>query len=251
MISRPAQYLLRFDDFCPTMDRARWQRFDRWIEELGVRPLLGVVPDNRDPDLERAQVDPEFWAWMRQLEARGAAIGLHGLTHVCRSRSGGLLPLHPVTEFAGVAEDRQRAWIRLGLEKLRAEGLTPRLFIAPRHGFDRATLRALRAEGLPALSDGFAERAFLRGGVIWIPQQIWAPAEKPCGLWTFCVHANTASDAFVAEMEGFVRAHLGQMMSVEQVLVEEATRLGPLEYAQAEARLLRVLASKGWKRLRR
>jgi hypothetical protein len=250
MISRPARYLLRFDDFCPTMDRARWERFGGWIEELGLRPLLGVVPDNRDSDLQQAPADPEFWPWLRQREAWGATIGMHGFRHVCQSRSGGLLPLHEQTEFAGVAEQQQREWISEGLKRLRAEGLVPRLFIAPRHGFDRGTLRALRAEGLPAISDGFAERAFQRGGVRWIPQQIWEPVEKPRGLWTICIHANTASDAFVARLERFVREHREQMTGVEQILGEGAGRLGPLEWTRAEARLARVLLSKRWKRLR-
>ena len=62
MIPTPAQYLLRFDDLCPTMRRSRWEQYRNLIEEFGVRPILAVVPDNRDKDLDGSPADPEFWA---------------------------------------------------------------------------------------------------------------------------------------------------------------------------------------------
>ena len=245
-----ARYLLRFDDLSPTMDRARWQRFGRWVWELGLKPILAVVPDNRDPELEICPPDPEFWPWLRSLESSGAAIALHGLHHQCESPHGGLLPLHRETEFAGLDQPRQRAMMREGLQILRSHGIDPRLFVPPRHGFDRATLAALHAEGLPVLSDGFSSRAFRQDGVVCIPQQIWAPVEKPSGLWTLCIHTQTATDAQVAELEHFARAHRPQFTSVDEILQDGAiSALGPLELAAALARFTRVRLSKARKRL--
>ena len=79
-----AQYLLRFDDLCPTMDQARWARFAALVARFKVQPILAVVPDNRDPELERDSPDEGFWEQMRALEDSGAAIGLHGYRHVLR-----------------------------------------------------------------------------------------------------------------------------------------------------------------------
>jgi hypothetical protein len=157
--------------------------------------------------------------------------------------------MHRETEFAGVAEERQREWIRAGVGRLHAEGLAPRVFVAPRHGFDRGTLRALAAEGVPAISDGFAERAFRRGGVTWIPQQIWEPVEKSRGLWTICVHSNTASDGFARALGRFVAEHRTQMSSLDEVLAEgDPGPLGPAEGARAWMRLTKVRLSKARKR---
>ncbi len=125
MIPKPAQYLLRFDDLCPTMDRHRWQRFLPLIEEFGIKPILAVVPDNRDPALAVVEPDPEFWGEMRRMQACGATIGLHGYRHLPASKGSGLLPLHRMTEFAGVAAETQREWIHAGLEILRGRGLNP------------------------------------------------------------------------------------------------------------------------------
>jgi hypothetical protein len=217
-LCKPAQYLLRFDDLCPTVGRARWQRLAQLVEELGIRPILAVVPDNQDPGLLRSDADPEFWGRMRAMQAAGATIGLHGYRHLCQSRGKSLLPLHRMTEFAGVPEGIQSLWIEKGMEILRAEGLDPRIWVAPRHGFDRTTLRVLRRCGLHVLSDGLARTPFLSGGVIWIPQQLWEPVPKSHGLWTVCIHANTIRESQISELAGFVRSHAVQFTSVDRVL---------------------------------
>jgi predicted deacetylase len=220
MIPRPAQYLLRFDDLCPTMEYDRWQRCLQLIEEFGLRPILAVIPDNQDTELNLSPPDPEFWPWLRAMEAAGATIALHGYRHLCASQGESLLPLHHHTEFAGVPEVTQHWWIREGRRILRGQGLNPTMFVAPRHGFDHATLRALRKEGIPLLSDGFARVPFERGGITWIPQQLWGPVKKSSGLWTICIHSNFTRAAQVDELRAFIRDHAAQFTSVERVLAE-------------------------------
>ncbi|MGA3080591.1 MAG: DUF2334 domain-containing protein [Terracidiphilus sp.] len=220
MIPRPAQYLLRFDDLCPSVSHPRWQRFLPLIQDFGIRPILSVIPDNQDGELNFSPPDPEFWVRMREMQAAGATIALHGFRHLCASRGKSLLPLHKRSEFAGIEEQVQQEWIREGLGILRGQGLNPKIFVAPRHGFDRATLRALRNEGIGLISDGFARVPFTRGGVTWIPQQLWAPVSKDKGLWTICLHSNFTNAAQVSELHAFVRAHAKQFTSVERVLEE-------------------------------
>jgi hypothetical protein len=104
------------------------------------------------------------------------------------------------------------------------------MFVAPRHGFDCATLRALREEGIPLLSDGFARIPFNRGGVTWIPQQLWGPVEKSSGLWTICIHSNSIHAAQLDELRAFIRDHAAQLTSVDSALAEyPPTGLGPIE----------------------
>lgn len=250
MIPTPAQYLLRFDDLCPTVSSARWQRFLPMVQEFGLRPILAVVPDNRDRSLRLSPPDPEFWAQMRALEAAGSSIALHGYRHLCASTGRSLVPLHGHTEFAGVPERTQREWIHAGLEVLRGEGLHPKIWVAPRHGFDRKTLRALRGEGIGVLSDGFARVPFTRGGMIWIPQQLWGPLEKSKGLWTICIHSNSTHGAEVEELRDFLHRHADQFTSLDRVLAEfTPVRLGPFEWIHEALALWRVRASgvrKGW-----
>lgn len=220
MIPRPAQYLLRFDDLCPKMDRNNWRRFLPLFEEYGLQPILAVIPENRDPGLEHSAPDPDFWNQMRDLQAAGATIGLHGYRHLCANPGRSLLPLQTMSEFAGVPELTQTEWIHSGLTILRRLGLMPRIFVAPRHGFDRNTLRAVYESGITLLSDGFARVPFVRYGLTWIPQQLWRPVGKAEGLWTICLHSNTASDDLLEELREFLREHASQFTSVDRALKE-------------------------------
>jgi len=215
-----ARYLLRLDDVCPTGRAERWKPLLALVEELGICPILAVIPQNEDRELMRGPAEPDFWPRLRALEAAGAAIGLHGFRHLACSHGRSLAPLHRTTEFAGASESRQRAWIRAGLAILRGKGLKPKLWVAPRHGFDRTTLRVLKQEGIETLSDGFARRPFVRGGVVWLPQQLWAPEERGPGLWTICIHPDTATENGLAGLAGFLRSHQADFVSVEQALRE-------------------------------
>jgi predicted deacetylase len=241
----PARYLLRLDDLCPTVKHEPWLRLAALIDELGLRPILAVVPDNRDPDLRVSDPDESFWEQMRAMQGAGAAIALHGYQHWSGSRGRSLVPLHSKSEFTGVSALTQRTWIRAGLNILHRHGLNPTLWAAPRHGFDGNTLAALRAEGITVLSDGFTRRPFLRGGLIWIPQQLWGPLEKRAGLWTICLHVNTATARQLDEFDAFARAHTAQFTSVDEALAKfSPSRLTFPEWLRENAAYARFFGSR-------
>jgi hypothetical protein len=251
MIPKPAEYLLRCDDLCPATPVERWRRVESLIEEFDLQPILAVVPENRDPELDVSTPDPSFWQRIHAREVSGAVVGLHGYRHICASPGRSLVRLARTSEFAGVPARIQRAWISEGLRILRAHGLNPRIWVAPRHGFDRNTLDALSAEGIALLSDGFARIPFRRGGATWIPQQLWGPVDKPKGLWTICVHANTASDADISALRAFLSVHADQFTSIDRVLFRsQPATLTLAEYFYAEAALWRLKASRAVRSLR-
>ena len=252
MPREPAQYLLRLDDLCPTVSAERWKRFQSLIEEFHLQPILAVVPDNRDHELQVSPPDPAFWDRLRALESAGASVALHGYRHLCTSRGRSLVDLHRVTEFAGVSAATQRAWIAEGLCILRDHGLHPKIWVAPRHGFDAQTIRALLEEGIAIVSDGFARRPFLRGGITWIPHQLWGPVEKDRGLWTICVHPNTASDAEIEALRNFLAAHAARFTSVDRAVADlQPATLTLVERIQAECALRRLTLSHSLRPIRR
>ena len=241
MIPKPAQYLLRFDDLCPTMSRERWRRFRDVMEEFRIRPILAVIPDNHDPSMELAPYDPSFWSEMRAMEAAGATTAVHGYRHVCSSCGESLLGIHRRSEFAGVDAKTQREWIRKGIAILREHGLNPRLWAAPRHGFDANTLSALHDQGMEYISDGFARISFRRDAVIWIPQQLWSPVPRAKGLWTICIHPCTACASEVDRLRLFLKGHWPQFTSFDRVATEFAERAPGLgERAYERVALWRV-----------
>jgi predicted deacetylase len=217
---KPAQYLLRIDDLCPTVHVRRWDRIRELIREFAIRPILAVIPANEDPDLMASRPDSGFWEQMGEMQAEGATIALHGHHHRCTESGESLLGMHNKSEFAGVSAGLQREWIADGLRILRMHGLEPKLWVAPRHGFDQNTLRALREGGLEYLSDGLARIPFRRGGITWIPQQLWSPARRSRGLWTICLHPNTTHRSQVEEIWDFVAQYRRQFTSFDRVVAE-------------------------------
>ena len=152
--------------------------------------------------------------------------------------------------IAGVPRAIQQQWIRSGLSILRSHDLNPRVFVAPRHGFDRGTLWALRKEGVEVLSDGAGRVAHRRNGLIWIPQQLWAPVDHKCGLWTICLHPNTTGERALRKLEEFLKLHAEQFTSVDRVLKEMRPGIrSPQETAYAAVQMSRLLLSRRLRRL--
>lgn len=222
----PAQYLLRVDDLCPTMHVEPWLRLCELMDAFAIQPILAVVPDNRDPELAVSPPNPDFWWQMREREAAGAAVALHGYQHLCTRQGRSLIPMHRMSEFAGATLEEQHRWIEAGLAILCGHGLNPRLWVAPRHGFDGNTLDALCRAGIEYLSDGLGRVPVRRGGVVWIPQQLWRPEVKRKGIWTICIHPNTITDSDAAALREFLRGHAAQFTNFERV-IEEWKGLSP------------------------
>ncbi len=51
--------LIRMDDIAPGMDMGNFRRFKRLLDEYNIRPLIGVVPENRDPKLMVEAMEPD------------------------------------------------------------------------------------------------------------------------------------------------------------------------------------------------
>jgi predicted deacetylase len=187
-----ARYLVRFDDICPTMNWSVWSQVEVLLCEHRITPILAVVPDNRDPKLVVADSDPRFWDRVREWQARGWTIGLHGYQHTYVTRDAGLLGLNARSEFSGLSAPEQEAKLRLAIEILRREGVAPEVWIAPAHSFDTNTLLALARLGVTCLSDGFSPFPYSDDrGMVWVPQQLWRFRPMPFGVWTVCFHPNS------------------------------------------------------------
>jgi predicted deacetylase len=191
-----AQYLIRFDDICPTMNWEIWSRIEAVLLECKISPILAVIPENRDSKLMVSEARPHFWDEVRKWQARGWSIGLHGYQHLYASCSSGILGFPDKSEFAGVPLPAQETKLASALEIFRRESVRPEIWIAPAHSFDRSTLIALKRIGLDTISDGFALFPHTDAeGIFWVPQQLWRFRWRPFGLWTVCCHHNYWSQA--------------------------------------------------------
>ena len=83
------------------MNWAVWERIERLLVEGQVRPLVAVVPDNKDQQLHVDAASPTFWESVRRWQSLGWAIGMHGYQHLYVTREAGLLGMNRRSEFAG------------------------------------------------------------------------------------------------------------------------------------------------------
>jgi predicted deacetylase len=198
-----ARYLVRLDDACATMDHARWNAVEAVLDELEIRPIIGVTPDNRDPNLMLAPADPAFWDRVRSWQAKGWSIAMHGLHHLLHyiDRRRLIIPFYDHSEFAGLDDDAQAALIARSWALFEAEGVRPTIWMAPGHSFDWGTLRAIERETpIRVISDGLTRDYIREAGFTWLPQQLWEPQPRANGLWTICLHPNVMSDNEIHEL---------------------------------------------------
>ena len=217
-----ACYLLRFDDLCPSMAFTIWNQLEEIMRPLDIKPMLSVIPDNKDSSFFMEPVRGDFWQRVRRWKEQGWAVGVHGYQHRVTTGDPGLLGINPFSEFAGLTLEDQEEKIRLGLDKFRSEGVEPDFWCAPGHSFDHNTEIALRSVGFRVLSDGMSCRPFRsKYGLTWVPQQLWSYKWRPFGVWTICLHFNRWT---VNDIEGFklVLGKLGpRLTSLQSVLASD------------------------------
>jgi predicted deacetylase len=211
--ARDARYLLRFDDICATMNWPMWERIEQVLVARSIAPILAVVPNNADKKLVVGEANPRFWDRVRNWQAQGWTIGLHGDQHRYVTTDSGIVGLNRRSEFAGLPMAEQRLKIKRGLATFAREGVRADVFVAPAHSFDKTTLAVLHEAGLTTVSDCYYFRPVSRAGMVFVPQQLWRLRRLPFGTWTVCYHHNGFSEkdfaAFVRDLDAFEAAICG------------------------------------------
>jgi predicted deacetylase len=220
-----ARFLIRFDDICPTSHWDRWQAIETVMIEEDVRPILSVIPDNQDRNLYEAAPDPNFWDRVRNWQARGWTIGLHGYQHNYVSTDAGLLKLKNYSEFAGLPFDEQRDKLKKGTAIFAQQGVRPDVWVAPAHSFDANTVRALGDVGIRTISDGLSVYPHRDSqGVFWVPQQLWRFRNVPFGVWTVCIHSKDKLFTDPKHFRASIRAYRKSITTIPAVVEEYSKR---------------------------
>ena len=218
-------YLLRFDDICPTMNWTVWEAIEALLVQRGIKPILAVIPDNRDPKLVKDPPRADFWDRVRGWQARGWTIALHGYQHVYVNKNPGMMRLTKQSEFAGLSFEEQEAKLRSGLAIFAAQGVRADAWVGPSHSFDRVTVGILIDLGVPVISDGLWSWPFSeQGRMIWVPQQLWRFHPRPAGIWTVCNHHNSWTSRHVAEFAEELDNYSSQITDLVTVIKNHGRR---------------------------
>lgn len=213
-----SQYILRLDDASEHMDIKKWQRMELLLDKYAIKPLVGVIPQNADPELLAYEKDLDFWKKATDWQKNGWELALHGFDHRYITEEGGLNPVNKRSEFAGVPLEDQKKKIREGVRILQEHGVEARIFFAPSHTFDENTLKALREESnIRIISDTVANDVYEHDGFTFIPQQSGRVRKLPFKVVTFCYHPNVMQENDFLELEEFLQKSTKSFVSVRKL----------------------------------
>lgn len=246
---------IRFDDITPEMDFDKFNKVKDILDKAEIRALVGVVPYCSDETLriEKRREDKEFADFLTGLQSQCWSFALHGYNHLYTTRSKGIFPINEFSEFAGVDYNKQNVMIRQGLGQLSEWGIVPKIFMAPGHTFDKNTLKALKANGIDKLTDGFGSKPYIREGITFYPiskKRSECTSDKE-GYSTYVLHTNTMTDDDIAKFEKLIRNNREHFISYDDYIQVEPEVRGMAgnikEYCLALAKHLLVSrrASKG------
>ncbi len=200
------KYFLRIDDVCPTMNRASFKKIQEACDKFNIKPIVGIVPDNQDQNLQVESENKDFWKIMKNLADNNWIIAQHGYQHIYNARK---------TEFTGLPYQEQFDKLQKGQSIMKEKlGFTPTWFMAPAHSIDTLTSKALVSLSFTHVTDGIAMYPFMKDGLTWVPQQLWRPRSMPWGLWTICLHPNTMTSQDIYVLIEFMKHHAGQFQNI-------------------------------------
>ena len=211
------------DDITPDMDWGKFLRFKELCDLYQVKPLIGVVPDNKDKLLSIDEKKEDFWDYILQLQKDGWQIAQHGYIHIYSTKKMGCFPLNRLSEFAGKSYEEQLDAIKSGRKILEQNNIYTDMFMAPAHSYDRNTLKALKKLGFTKITDGFGKKPYEQYGLVFYPisyKQSNSLKAKD-GYTTFVVHANTMDDKDFLKYENLFRQYKDRIISYSEFLKAE------------------------------
>jgi hypothetical protein len=225
-----AIYLIRFDDICETTDLNKWNLLKKIIYKYDIKPLLGVVPNNKDSKLIKARPHKFFWAEIRKYQKKGWFIGSHGLSHKLRPSDHGIIGINNISEFVGLSLSKQKLMIEQALSIFRKNGINVDFWMPPAHGLDITTLQALKINNIKVISEGLYHRPIERENVIFVPQQLWKPRKMFFGFWTISIHSNNISMKEINDLENFIKENKEKIKSLDYVLSAKIKKYNLLDF---------------------
>ena len=173
------------------MDWNQWNKAVEQLDRYNIKPLLGVIPDCEDPDLQIERTRADFWEYIKELQSKGYKVAMHGYKHVYDTLEHGIVNRTLHSEFAGHSFDEQYEKIKKGKKILSEHGIETDAFFAPAHTYDINTLKALAANGFRYLLDGKSSKPFYRRGILCLPcRSSGCPCIKGSGYYMAVFHAH-------------------------------------------------------------
>ena len=221
-ISDNTGILIRIDDIAENMNWDLMEKSELLFEEYGIKPVLGVIPNNKDNELLSYSKKNNFWEQVRNWRDKGWEIAMHGYTHVydkiCKNEDyfnygGG-------SEFCGHTLETQISRIKNGLQKFKNEKIKIRSFFAPNHTYDKNTFIALKNFRINEVIDGYGLMPYIENDIKFIPQLFYKVFVLPFGIQTLQIHLNYWEQKDFDNFEKFIKKHSNKIITYDQAIAK-------------------------------
>ena len=213
--------IIRLDDIAENMNWTMMEKVTNLFDKFGVKPILGVIPHNKDPELmSYPKINISFWDQVRAWKEKGWEIGMHGTNHVydqfCTKTD--YLGHGGNTEFCGQSFNSQLEKIKIGLNKFKEEKISIRTFFAPNHTFDKNTLLALKKCGINQVLDGYGIMPYEEDKINFIPQLFYKTIVLPFGIQSFQIHLNYFNQKDFGNFKNFIEKNAKKIITYDQAI---------------------------------
>ena len=212
--------LIRFDDIAENMNWHLMSRCEKLFDELDIKPVMGVIPDNKDKDLLIYPKKENFWDVVKNWQSKGWEIAMHGYNHIYDkdTEKKDFFKYGGKSEFFGHTLINQSNKIKKGLEILEKNNIKIRTFFSPNHTYDLNTFEALKSSGINEVIDGYGLKPYIENNIKFIPQLFYKPIFLPFGLQTTQIHLNYWSDKEFDKFYYLISKNYKKIISYDEAL---------------------------------
>ena len=184
--------LIRFDYIAENMNWHLMAKCEKIFDELNIKPVMGVIPNNQDKDLLVYPKKENFWQIVKKWQLKGWEIAMHGYNHIYDNDTNkkDFFEYGGKSEFYGHSLNSQSKKIKKGLDIFKKNNIKIRTFFSPNHTYDFNTFKALKLSGINEVIDGYGLKPYLENNIKFIPQLFYKPFFLPFGLQTTQIHLN-------------------------------------------------------------
>ena len=212
--------LIRFDDIAENMNWDLMNKCEILFDELNIKPVMGVIPNNEDKDLMIYPKKENFWDMVKKWQLKGWEIAMHGYNHIYDKETNkqDFFKYGGRSEFFGHTLDKQLEKMKKGLDIFKKNKINVRTFFSPNHTYDINTFEALKISGINQVIDGYGLKPYLENDIKFIPQLFYKPFLLPFGLQTTQIHLNYWTEKELENFFNLINKNYKKIISYDEAL---------------------------------
>jgi predicted deacetylase len=212
--------LIRFDDIAPNMNWTMMERCEILLNKFDVKPILGVIPDNKDSELMNYPIKNDFWDVVKNWQSKNWSIAMHGYNHLYDSdtHKKDYFEYGGRSEFFGHSQKNQILKIKKGLKIFKNNNIEIKTFFAPNHTYDLNTFKALKDCGILQVIDGYGLSTFTINEIKFIPQLFYNLYILPYGIQSTQIHLNNWIENDFRTFEKFIEKYHKKIINLDYAL---------------------------------